>query len=300
MSCEIKKISTSALAKQRGLVSKDFFQILLSEELIERKDDAWHLTEAGLQYGGENKTSPKYGNYIVWPENLELPGSDSSTEQQSSPGKLLTASAVAKQVELSAQRVNALFSELGWIKKALKGWEITPQGKAINGVQKEDYRSGVPYVSWPESILENKAFMLSLKEVKGEHDDSSEVTTTSEQVSFREKFPATLRTADGHMVRSKAEMLIDNWLYMAEIVHAYERKLPIEEDMYCDFYIPTGKVYIEYWGYENDDKYIARKKQKIELYNKYGFHLIQLNDDDVKNLDDVLPRMLLKYGVQTY
>tara|TARA_R110000787_G_scaffold55239_2_gene127641 strand:- start:5078 stop:5230 length:153 start_codon:yes stop_codon:yes gene_type:complete len=36
-------------------------------------------------------------------------------------------------------------------------------------------------------------------------------------------------------------MLIDNWLYMAETVHAYERKLPIEEDVYCDFYIPTRR-----------------------------------------------------------
>ena len=102
------------------------------------------------------------------------------------------------------------------------------------------------------------------------------------------------------MVRSKAEMLIDNWLYMAEIVHAYERKLPIEEDVYCDFYIPTGKVYIEYWGYENDSKYLARKKKKIELYNKYGFNLIELQDKEVQNLDDVLPRLLLKYGVQAY
>jgi len=94
--------------------------------------------------------------------------------------------------------------------------------------------------------------------------------------------------------------LIDNWLYMAEIVHAYERKLPIEEEVYCDFYIPTGKVYIEYWGYENDQKYLARKKQKIELYKKYGFNLIELEDKDVQNLDDILPRLLLKHGVQAY
>ena len=136
----------------------------------------------------------------------------------------------------------------------------------MNGVQKEDFRSGVPYVSWPESILEQKSFKLSLKEVKGELSDKPEASETKAEVTglsgFREKFPATLRTADGHMVRSKAEMLIDNWLYMAEIVHAYERKLPIEEDVYCDFYIPTGKVYIEYWGYENDPKYLARKTAK--------------------------------------
>ncbi|MEO0706098.1 MAG: glycerol kinase, partial [Cyanobacteria bacterium J06649_5] len=108
------------------------------------------------------------------------------------------------------------------------------------------------------------------------------------------------RSADGHFVRSKAEMLIDNWLYMAEIAHAYERKLPIEETVYSDFYIPAGKVYIEYWGYKNNPKYLARKQTKLSLYEKYGFNLIELNDKDVQNLDDVLPRWLLKYGVQAY
>ena len=87
---------------------------------------------------------------------------------------------------------------------------------------------------------------------------------------------------------------------MAEIIHAYERKLPIEEDVYCDFYIPTGKVYIEYWGYENDSKCLHRKNEKIGIYKKYGFNLIELNDEDVQNLDDKLPRLLLKYGIQAY
>jgi hypothetical protein len=95
-------------------------------------------------------------------------------------------------------------------------------------------------------------------------------------------------------------MLIDNWLYLAEIVHAYERKLPIEEDVYCDFYIPTGKVYIEYWRYDNDPKYLARKQKKLAIYQKYGFKLIELDDTAVQNLDDILPRLLLKFGVQAY
>ena len=95
-------------------------------------------------------------------------------------------------------------------------------------------------------------------------------------------------------------MLIDNWLYMAEIVHAYERRLPIEEEVYCDFYIPTGKVYIEFWGLENDPKYAERKRVKKAIYEKYNFKLIELTDEEVFNLDDVLPKMLLKFGVQTY
>lgn len=94
--------------------------------------------------------------------------------------------------------------------------------------------------------------------------------------------------------------MIDNWLYMAEIVHAYERKLPIEEEVYSDFYIPTGKVYIEFWGFDNNEKYLDRKRKKQDIYKKYNFNLIELTDNEVLNLDDILPRLLLKYGVQAY
>jgi len=100
------------------------------------------------------------------------------------------------------------------------------------------------------------------------------------------------------MVRSKAEAIIDDWLYAtACLPHAYERRVPIEEDLYCDFYLPERKVYIEYWGMENDPQYLARKQEKLALYAKYEYNLVELNDDHVKNLDDYLPRLLLKFGV---
>ncbi|WP_226036714.1 hypothetical protein [Aquibacillus saliphilus] len=78
------------------------------------------------------------------------------------------------------------------------------------------------------------------------------------------------RSADGHYVRSRAEMLIDNWLYMSEIVHAYERKLPIEEDVYTDFYLPVGKVYIEYWGLEDEPKMRRESKKNYEYIKSTG------------------------------
>src|SRR5690606_33797530 len=125
-------------------------------------------------------------------------------------------------------------------------------------------------------------------------------SATDNPSSLREKldkFKPTHRAMDGHWVRSKAEGLIDNWLYMSGIAHAYERLLPVEEELYCDFYIPSGKVYIEYWGIESDPKYKARKEAKKEIYSKYGFNLIELSDDHVQNLDDFLPKMLLKFNV---
>jgi hypothetical protein len=172
----------------------------------------------------------------------------------------------------------------------------------MGAVQQENSQSGIPFIEWSSTILGNQTLVNSIQELLGTVPAAPKIQTPQQKQTndFRTKFEAKFRSTDGHFVRSKAEMLIDNWLYMAEIVHAYERKLPIEEDVYCDFYIPTGKVYIEYWGYENEPKYLARKKKKIELYQKYDFKLIELNDEDVQNLDDILPRLLLKHGVQAY
>ena len=51
---------------------------------------------------------------------------------------------------------------------------------------------------------------------------------------------------------------------------------------------------------ENDPKYAARKAKKQAIYEKYNLKLIELADEDVASLDDVLPRKLLKFGVQAY
>lgn len=308
-----KRVSTTALAKRNQLQKKELFSLLEQNGLIQRVDGRITLTSAGKAAGGDYKESRDFGAYVAWPEEFDVTAlharkSESTPpaapEKPTSPPQkegLLTATAVGKQFGVTATKCNYILSELGWLKKGLKGWLVTPSGARLGGQQSEDFRSGVPYVKWPTSILDNRALVDTMGEVQGlDREKPKPDSPESASDDFRNKFPATHRAADGHMVRSRAEMLIDNWLYMAEIVHAYERKLPIEEDMYCDFYIPTGKVYIEFWGLENDPKYQARKAKKQAIYEKYGFNLIELGDADVQNLDDILPRHLLKYGVQAY
>ena len=295
----MKYLSTSALAKEHDLPSRQLFEVIQQKGWISLGDDGWELTEAGKQEGGKYQESTKFGKYIVWPETISSKLGYVVTSD--SAGKLITAKMIGKHFELSAVKINHVLSELGWVDKALKGWKVTEQGKRLGALQAEDGKSGVPFVRWPEVILKTKVLAETVDQLKGTSSPKdTEQRIETDEVGFREKFQAKYRSTDGHFVRSKAEMLIDNWLYMAEIVHAYERKLPIEEDVYSDFYIPTGKVYIEYWGLEDQPKYLARKKEKQEVYQKYGFNLIELRDQDVLNLDDVLPRLLLKYGVQAY
>lgn len=293
-----RDLSTSNLAKELKMSSQATFQHLVEVGLIVRSENGWDLTPVGKSKGGLYKHSDKFGRYIVWPESIvaELKESHDDVSRV-----LMTATAIGNNFEMSPAMINSIISELGWIKKdAIKGWHVTELGKRLGGVQSTHKTSGVPYVRWPETIIRNSILINSIDQARGDTSniiqDRSQNTELSDLIEFRDKFRPELRATDGHYVRSKAELIIDNWLYFAKIVHAYERKLPIEEEIYCDFYIPTGKVYIEYWGSE-DDKYLARKAKKLEIYKKYNFNLIELYEKEISNLEDKLPAKLLQFGI---
>ncbi len=318
-----KKISTSALAKKLSTSKYQLDEILLAAGYITKTESGFILTELGIKNSGELTRHKRFGEYIAWDEDIVIP-----KEIMEHKDDFYSSTKIAQKYNLSARKINMALSEIGFIQKYLKGWTITELGIRNGGIQKENNKNGVPYVEWDETIFTNNAFSSILQEIRGEAGDKTQEKIDSSEnanfvgsqiqqqmqvqvhtqndndaihnSNFRERFVAKQRATDGHMVRSKAEMLIDNWLYMAEIVHAYERKLPIEEEVYCDFYIPTGKIYIEFWGLENEPKYAVRKEIKKAIYEKYNFKLIELTDKDVFNLDDILPRMLLKHGVQTY
>jgi hypothetical protein len=296
MTEKTKYISTTVLSKELSIPAKELFEILLDKGLIKRENDNWVLTEDGKSKGGIIKSHPQYGSFIAWDEKIreEVVSSVEINE------KLISAIGLSKHFGISKLRINPILSELGLIQKGVKGWTITKLGESVGGKQFEYQQNGVPFVSWDTSILTNKRLLETMKEMLGENLEEEKDTKKESSIGFRDKFEAKHRAADGHYVRSRAEMLIDNWLYMSEIVHAYERKLPIEEDVYCDFYLPIGKVYIEFWGMENDKKYLERKKIKLDIYQKYGFNLIELNDSDIQNLDDLFPKKLLKFGIQAY
>ena len=110
-------------------------------------------------------------------------------------------------------------------------------------------------------------------------------------------------------MESAALAEIDNWLYISGINHAYRREIPteleqgiekIKEKICCDFYIPKGHIYIEYWGEEKSPADIQHKLARKEIYDAAKLNLIELNPNDLKKLDDVMPKLLLQYDVDIY
>lgn len=120
---------------------------------------------------------------------------------------------------------------------------------------------------------------------------------SQDEADFRLRWRAEYRCEDGHYVRSKNEMIVDNWLYSHGICHAYEKAVFDAESgktMCSDFFVPSMNLYIEIWGMTSEN-YAARRAEKVELYRKLGCKLFEIDGDDVKNVDDVLTREFSRY-----
>ena len=205
---------------------------------------------------------------------------------------LLSASALGERLGIPTRDLLALCVDLGWITRGEQGWLVTPAGQQLGAVQQQHAQTGVPYVHWPPGILDHPALPRTLR-----HNQGNLITASSCELALRERIPARQRTLDGHMVRTRAELLIDNWLYNAMVVHAYERPLPTEQAAYCDFYLPAGRLYLEYWGTERDSAYQAHAATKPALYTQHGLHLVALDDQQLRDLDSCLPLLLGQFGV---
>jgi hypothetical protein len=103
-----------------------------------------------------------------------------------------------------------------------------------------------------------------------------------------------LLTLDGHKVRSRAEVMIDDWLYNRNISHAYDHVVAriSGKELRCDFYIRDKDVYIEFWGLVGEPDYERRKREKLNFYRSKGLKLIEIYPKDLPLLDVCLGELL--------
>ncbi len=285
------KLSTSALAKKREIDAQQLFKDLSTAGYLSRHEGQWLLTDLGAKFGGEYVDHPKFGKFVVWPENLLI-------DLTATGGSTLSATQVGEYFKLNPKKINQLLSELGWITKQKQDWIVTPSGIRVGAKQRQDKQSQNKFVVWHDSIRHNPHLRQSVVEFLGQ--DAQSHATDKSYSSFRQKFEAKHRTLDGHYVRSTGELLIDNWLYLAGVMHAYQRPLPIEEAIMSDFYLPAGKVYIQYWGSDAGAISIREQEKTRALYAEHQFNLIEISSEDVNKLDEVLPEKLRLFGIKAY
>ena len=99
------------------------------------------------------------------------------------------------------------------------------------------------------------------------------------------------------MVKSRAELVIANWLFCRGFEFVYEKKANVNQRVISDFYLTKYDVYIEFWGLKTP-AYIKRKKKKIKIYKKNHLKLIEMNDDSLRDLNQFFEKEFAKFNIK--
>ncbi|MBB3046163.1 hypothetical protein FHR99_000399 [Litorivivens lipolytica] len=280
------KISTTALAKLLEVPVQQLFATLKDYDWIRKVADGWALTPKGEFEGGEYHNSKRYGRYIVWPVSLEQHAMLRALEDN----KMLGAAAIGQPYGLSGRAVNRILAELGWQKRESHGWMLNSRGQQQGGVQLENRQSDMLYVLWPEAVADNAVLIQRLREVSSSNGEAP----SGDLFAGSELFTSI----DGHQHDSRERQQICQWLYLAGVLHATARQLPVEEPLKADFFLPLNQVFIDFWAADATPTQLKAQMRRAELYKKHAWHAIELHPEDIDQLDDVMPRQLLKFGVK--
>lgn len=276
-----KHISTTALARQLHKESKELFVLLAQGGWMVKVDNHWQLTEKGKFEGGIYINHPKYGEYIAWPESVQ-----DHPLLRLLPEAPLSATHIGNKVDLPARLINLVLAERGWIKKHIRGWLLTSRGKAIGGEQHFSEQTGIPYATWPETLLDNSLFTDTIAQVTGASFESTQ---------------KVFNALSGQQVKSCEELIVENWLYIAGINHSRSYALQQNnEKIIADFFLPEFQVCIDIWGANDNAAALTEKLTKQEFYKKYSYDFIELHDETIAQVDEVLAKQLLGYGLAIY
>ena len=278
-----KHISTTALARQIGKESKELFILLTSGGWIVKVDNHWQLTEKGKFEGGIYVNHPKFGEYIAWPESIQH-----HPLLKLLPEAPLSATNLAHKWDIPARLVNLMLAEKGLIKRYVRGWQLADRGKMLGG-QQHEAESGIPFVTWPETLLDEPEIIDALMQLVGDAPSAAQ--------------PPAL---DGHPVNNAMQRRVDNWLYLTRTIHARDYRLQWGLDFaLADFYLPELALCVECWAdqlaqQQNRASVIGEELEKHQLYKKHRVAFIEFRDENIHQVDEILAREFLRRGVAIY
>ena len=296
MSQDDDKLSTTALARKLDIPVQQLFATLRDYGWIRRSEETWVLLPKGEFEGGSYQNSRRFGRYIVWPQTLDRHPLLAAIESN----KRITAASMRRYYSrLHARQINRALAEIGLQHHSILGWELTDLGRSMGGQQEESEASGAFYVTWPHEVIDHPVVHRELTRQSDQIPTLEPGDSSAEPDLFASaETKLNCDGIDGHLLRTPLQMRVCNWLYLAQLVHAYRRALPTEELIYADFYLPAGSVYIDCWEEETSASDLRERLNKREVYRDLGLCSLEVNASDVDSLDEVLGRGLLALGIR--
>ncbi len=154
-------------------------------------------------------------------------------------------------------------------------------------------------MTWPHEVVDNPVVHRELTRQSDQIPTAEPADPSAEPDLFANtEGKLVCDGIDGHVLKTPLQMRVCNWLYLAQLAHAYRRNLPTEELVYADFYLPAGNVYIDCWEEDTSADELRERLNKHEIYRQMGLNSLEVNAADADKLDEVLGRGLLAFGIR--
>ncbi len=140
---------------------------------------------------------------------------------------------------------------------------------------------------------ENISLFDEIKREKGISIKASEIMERSESAE------PTFKTKTGHLVRTRAEMEIANFLFDNSLLFQYNAVATWadKDNFRASFYIPKLDLYVDHHPYDYLKEYQKTMKLKIKQYEKHKKKHIYITSEDEKNIEEAIRLKMKPYVI---
>ena len=180
-------------------------------------------------------------------------------------------------------------------KNHVEAWYSRGHMEVLMGRIKEAVQSFDNVLSLNKSYENKEAIALfdEIKREKGIQIKASEIMERNDNTE------PTFKTKTGHLVRTRSEMMVANFLFDNSLMFQYNTiaTWADKDDFRASFYVPKLDLYIDHHPYDYMKEYQKLMKLKIKQYDKHKKRHIYLTSEDEKNIEDSLKLKMKPYVI---
>ena len=141
---------------------------------------------------------------------------------------------------------------------------------------------------------ENKESIPLFDEIKRERGVQVKASEIMERM---ENSSPTFKAKTGHLVKTRAEMEIANFLFNNNLLFQYNTVATWadKDDFKPSFYIPKLDLYIDHHPHDYLKEYQKAMKLRIKQYDKHKKKHVYLTSEDEKNIEDAIKLKMKPY-----
>ena len=178
-------------------------------------------------------------------------------------------------------------------KSHIEAWYSKGHMEVLLGRVKEAVQSFDNVINLNKNY-ENKESLALFDEIKR---DRGVQVKASELMERSESTEPSFKTKTGHLVKTRAEMMIANFLFDNNLLFQYNAVATWadKDDFRASFYIPKLDLYIDHHAYDYVKEYQKVMKAKIKEYDRHKKKHVDLTSEDEKNIEESMRLKLKPY-----